>query len=208
MDIRIVAYNLGENNALFACLGFVFCNGFCLIVQNSCTIDILQLELVLAAFFLFLFYLRSKIFSYMIFWQDLVLAALSRSRSLWKYLNNWKRNSAPCFFKIFKKIYKGSLKKRPNLLFKSVWCWSDFLQCMAHFWWLLHYKIDSSWLNQFNQWPERTCSHCGEPNHQCSTSWTCTCCRLSSYVVIHCDSFTKNHCLKLVSTWFWSISIL
>ena len=67
MDIRIVAYNLGENNALFACLGFVFCNGFCVIVQNSCTIDILQLELVLAAFFLFLFYLRSKIFSYMIF---------------------------------------------------------------------------------------------------------------------------------------------
>ena len=51
MDIRIVAYNLGENNALFACLGFVFCNGFCVIVQNSCTIDILQLELVLVAFF-------------------------------------------------------------------------------------------------------------------------------------------------------------
>ena len=67
MDIRIVAYNLGENrliqnclinidDALFASLGFVFCNGFCVIVQNSCTIDIRQLELVLVAFFLFLFF--------------------------------------------------------------------------------------------------------------------------------------------------------
>ena len=73
MDIRIVAYNLGENrliqncwinidDALFASLGFVFCNGFCVIVQNSCTIDIRQLELVLVAFFLFWFFVYFFLF--------------------------------------------------------------------------------------------------------------------------------------------------
>ena len=142
MDIRIVAYNLGENrliqncwinidDALFASLGFVFCNGFCVIVQNSCTIDIRQLELVLVAFFLFLFFvfclLDLKYFHIEYFektWCWLHCPGRAHSENIWIF----GEEIVHPVLKIFKICFLRSVWRNALIcLFKSVWCWSDFL---------------------------------------------------------------------------------